>query len=80
MKGYDYRSIDIGILSAYLTFAAEEEGVGSCILGWLDDGALREQLSLDRPVRLVIALGYPTADYGIREKKRKPIGELVKKA
>ena len=78
VKGNDYRSIDIGILAANLTLAATEEGVGSCILGWLDDGALRELLSLDRPVRLVIALGYPSEGDKQREKKRKPTDELLK--
>ena len=78
VKGNDYRSIDIGILAANLTLAATEEGIGSCILGWLDDGALRELLSLDRPVRLVIALGYPSEGDKQREKKRKPTEELLK--
>ena len=41
MKGNDYRSIDIGIAAAYITAEAEAQGLGSCILGWLDDEKLR---------------------------------------
>ena len=77
VKGNDYRSMDIGILSAYITAAATAEGLGTCILGWLDDGKLREICGLDGAVRLVISLGYATEGDPLREKKRKPIGELV---
>jgi len=76
VKGNDYRSIDIGILSAYLTLEAAAQGLGSCILGWFDDDKLRKLCGLDRPVRLVITLGYPADKQ--REKKRKPMEELVR--
>lgn len=76
VKGIDYRSIDIGILSAYITAEAEAQGLGSCIIGWLDDKKIREICSLKNPVRLVITLGYP-ADDTIREKKRKELSKLV---
>ena len=75
VKGNDYRSIDIGILAAYITAEATAQGLGSCILGWLDDAKIRKICSLEYPVRLVITLGYP-ADTP-REKKRKPLEELV---
>ena len=75
VKNNDYRSIDIGILSAYLTAEAAAQGLGSCILGWFDDDKLRALCGLDRPVRLVITLGYP--DDKQREKKRKSMEELV---
>ena len=42
VKGIDYRSIDIGILAAYITAEAAAQGLGTCILGWLDDGAIRK--------------------------------------
>ena len=57
-KGNDFRSMDIGILSAYLTAEAEAQGLASCILGWFDDKAVREICHLDQPVRLIITLGY----------------------
>ena len=76
LKGNDYRSIDIGIVAAYLTAAATEEGLSTCILGWLDDEKLRKICMLDGAVRLVITLGYAKNDT-IREKKRKTLPELV---
>ena len=75
VKGNDYRSIDIGIAAAYLTAEAAAQGLGTCILGWLDDEKIRSLCGLSRPVRLVITLGY-AADTP-REKKRKKIDELV---
>ena len=75
VKGNDYRSIDIGIAAAYLTAEAAAQGLGTCILGWLDDEKIRAICGLSRPVRLVVTVGYP-ADTP-REKKRKPIAELV---
>lgn len=77
LKKNDYRSIDIGIAAAYLTAEAAAQGLGSCILGWLDDEKLRNICGLTEPVRLVVTLGYPKADDKLRPKKRKELSELV---
>ncbi len=80
MKKNDYRSIDIGIVSAYITAEATAQGLGTCILGWLDDAEIRNICNLDGAVRLVITLGYAKADDKLRIKKRKNIDALVKYA
>ncbi len=77
VKGIDYRSIDIGILAAYITAEATAQGLGTCILGWLDDKAIREICRLDGAVRLVITLGYAREDDPLRPKKRKDADELI---
>jgi nitroreductase len=77
LKNNDYRSIDIGIAAAYLTAEAEAIGLSTCILGWLDDQKIRELCGLDKPVRLVITVGYAKDGEKKREKKRKPLSELV---
>ena len=76
LKGNDYRSIDIGITTAYLTAEATAQGLSTCILGWLDDSKIRNICSLDHPVRLVITLGY-AKDEPLRNKKRKELTQLV---
>ena len=76
LKGNDYRSIDIGITTAYLTAEATAQGLSTCILGWLDDAKIRSICGLSHPVRLVITLGY-AKDNTVRPKKRKEIAELV---
>ncbi len=77
VKGNDYRSIDIGIAAAYLTAEATAQGLGTCILGWLDDPKIREICDLDGTVRLVITVGYAKDDT-LRPKKRKAKEDLVK--
>lgn len=77
VRGNDYRSIDIGIAAAYLTAEATAQGLGSCILGWLDDAMIRSICGLDQPVRLVITLGYAKETEKLRPKKRRELSELV---
>lgn len=77
MKKNDYRSMDIGILSAYITAEAAAQGLGTCILGWLNEEKIREICNLDGTVRLVITLGYAKDDDKLRTKKRKDMDELV---
>ena len=76
-KGNDYRSIDIGIAAAYLTAEAQTQGLATCILGWFDDQKIRGVCGLEKPVRLVITLGYAAEDDKLRDKKRKSLEELV---
>ena len=78
LKKNDYRSIDIGIVAAYITAAATAEGLGTCILGWLDDAEIRSICSIEGQVRLVITLGYAKDGDILRPKKRKDTSELVK--
>lgn len=77
LKNNDYRSIDIGILSAYITAEATVQGISSCILGWLDSDKICALCGLETPVRLVIALGYAKEEDTLRPKKRKDLDKLV---
>ena len=78
VKGNDYRSIDIGIVSAYITAEATAQGLGSCILGWLDSDKIKKICNLSGEVRLVISIGYPNSDDKLRTKKRKDFNDIVK--
>ena len=78
VKGNDYRSIDIGIMTAYLTAEATAQGLSTCILGWLDDEKIRAACGTNTATRLVITLGYAAEGDKLREKKRKDLGELVR--
>ena len=77
MKGNDYRSIDIGIATAYLTAEASAQGLGTCILGWFDDKKIRKICGLDTAVRLVVSLGYAKEGSVVPTKKRKAFDELI---
>ena len=77
LKNNDYRSIDIGIATAYLTAEAAAQGLSTCILGWLDSEKICKLCNLEHPARLVITLGYAAEDEKLRAKKRKELSELV---
>lgn len=77
VKHNDYRSIDIGLMTAYLTAEATAQGLATCILGWFDDEKIRQLCDLEHPVRLVICLGYASEKDVLRTKKRKDLSELV---
>lgn len=77
VKNNDYRSIDIGIATAYLTAEATAQGLSTCILGWIDDKKLREITGIDAPARLVITLGYAAEGDPHRPKQRKALDTLV---
>ena len=77
IKKNDYRSIDIGILGAYITAEATAQGLGSCIIGWLDSDKIKDICNLDGDVRLVISVGYPAEDDVLRSKIRNDISQLV---
>ena len=69
---------DIGEIIAYVTLVAEELGLATCILGWLNNKKIAEMLEFEEGewCNVVIALGYP--DTPLRKKVRKPLEEIVK--
>ena len=77
VKNNDYRSMDIGIATAYLTAEATAQGLSTCILGWFDDDKVRQICGLDGATRLVITLGYAAEGDKLRKKVRKDLDELV---
>ena len=77
VKNIDYRCMDIGLAAAYLTAEATVQGLGSCILGWLDSDRIGQLCDLDSPVRMAITLGYAHPDDPLRKKIRKDLSELV---
>ena len=76
-RGVAFSLIDIGIASEHLCLQAEEEGLGTCMLGWLHEKKVKQLLHLPRTAKvdMIISMGYP-ADPAIREKKRKSLKEI----
>lgn len=77
IKGQDYRAEDIGIAVAYLTSEAIAQGLSTCILGWFDEKRLKKVLGIDKPIRLIIAIGYAKENDPLRSKSRKTKEELT---
>lgn len=77
IKDKDFPVMDLGIASAYITLAAEDEGIGSCILGWFDEKKIKELTGIPQKKRLmlIISLGYATKPK--RRKVRKEWDKVV---
>lgn len=77
VKNKHFPHVDIGIAAAHITLAATAEGLGSCIVGWFDEKAIKKLLNIpsSKRVMLDIVLGYSTQEH--RDKKRKPLEEIV---
>lgn len=77
IKDKDFPMMDLGIASAYMTLAAEDEGIGSCILGWFDEKAIKELVNIPskRRLMLIVALGYAAKEK--RKKIRKEWDKVV---
>ena len=55
-----------------------ELGLGTCIVGWFDEQALKKTLAIPRRkrVELILTLGYPASDE-THPKKRKPLEDII---
>jgi nitroreductase len=79
VKRKHFPLIDIGIAAEHICLAATAEGLGSCMIGWFDESAVKKLLKIPknkRPV-LIITLGYPSKPE-LREKRRKTFNDVVK--
>ncbi len=63
---------DIGLSVAHYCLQAANLGLGTCIIGMVEEDKVREYFGIEDKIRLVIATGY-SADEAPRNKVRKPI-------
>ena len=63
--------VDIGITCAHFILAAEDEGLGTCVIGWFDAKKAAKLLNVPtgRKVELLIAVGYPAETQKPRPRK-----------
>ena len=76
-KNIPYYFMDIGIAVEHFCLQAVDEGLGTCIMGWISERGVKKVLQIPRSKRvpLVVSLGYPK-DQALRPKIRKEAGEL----
>ena len=81
IKNKEYPLIDIGIAAEHMCLQAEEDGIGSCMLGWFNEKKIKELLNIPKKktIGLVVSFGYPPYDYKLRKKIRKPLEDVVKR-
>jgi len=78
IQGVAFHLIDIGIAGEHLVLAAQEQGLGTCWIGWFSPRRTRKFFKIPRAYRpvAIIALGYCEKKEP-RDKKRKPLSEVV---
>ena len=81
IKKKEYPLIDIGIAAAHFCLQATELGLGTCMLGWFDEKAVKELIRVpeNKNIPLLITLGYTPDDYKHRKKIRKDFSKVVRK-
>lgn len=78
LKDREFSLIDIGIAAEHFCLQAAELGLGTCMLGWFDETAIKQLLNIPKQKRiaLVITFGYAIAGDPIRKKIRKSLEEI----
>jgi nitroreductase len=77
VKDKDYSLIDIGIATASMAYMAAAEGLGTCIIGWLDEKKIRQTLSIPKTKRIELILSVGYTDNTLRTKVRKPPEDII---
>jgi nitroreductase len=79
IKRKHYPLIDIGIAGEHICLQAASEGLGTCMLGWLNEKKVRKVLHIpaSKRIPLLISLGYPATEKK-KSKPRKSWDQLVR--
>jgi nitroreductase len=80
IKKKEYPLIDIGIAAEHFCLQAAEEGLGTCMLGWFDEKAVKKLINVpkSKSILLLITLGYTPEGYRTRKKIRKEFEKVVR--
>jgi nitroreductase len=75
LKKRSWKLIDLGIAAEHFCLQAEEEGLGTCMIGWYNEKEIKQLLNIPKTtdLALLISLGYAPADYKLRTKIRKTL-------
>jgi len=79
IKRKSFDQMGVAIAAEHFCLAAAESGLGTCMLGWFDEEAVKRTLKIPagRRVELILTVGYPE-DGSVHPKKRKPLDEFCR--
>ena len=79
LKDREFPLIDIGIAAEHFCLQATEDGLGTCMIGWFNEGPIKDLLKIpeQKRIAMLITLGYFPEDYPSRKKIRKDMEEVV---
>lgn len=74
-----FAQMDIGMAAMALCYEATEMGLGTCMIGTMNQEKMRAAFGIpaDRPVRLIITVGHPARVGAPRKKSRKALDEIL---
>lgn len=77
LRGINYSLIDIGIACEHFVLQAQEEGIGTCWIGWFNERQVKKMLGLSsrEKVDVIISMGYPEKKEA-HQKVRKSVEEM----
>lgn len=72
IKDKPYYLLDIGMAAEHFCLQAAEEGLGTCMIGWFDEKAVKKHLSVPaaKSIPLLIAMGYPESQSPTKKVRR----------
>jgi len=78
-RGTKYYLIDIGIACEHFVLQAEDLGLGTCWIGWFNEGAVKSVLNIPqhKKIDILIALGYYDREKVRSEHGREPIDKIA---
>jgi nitroreductase len=78
LKGIDYSMISAGIAGEHICLAAQDEGLGTCWIGWFRSRAVKKLCGIPSRIKLaaLITLGYPRDTGSVPEKERMKRDEI----
>ena len=78
-RGTRYYLIDIGVTIEHFVLEAEDLGLGTCWIGWFDEGAVKSVLNVpkSKKVDILIALGYYEKNKAVSEHGREPMDKIT---
>lgn len=76
-RGIHFALVDVSIACEHLVLQAEEEGLGTCWLGWFNEKKVKEALGIPKrkKVDIIISMGYPEEGEP-RERIRRPLEKM----
>jgi nitroreductase len=77
VRDTNFRLMDIGIAAEHFVLAAEEQGLGTCWLGWFNAKAAAKTLGLPLGFKAEVMLSVGYADEAPPARKRKSIDEIA---
>lgn len=71
VRGTSFYLVDTGISCAHFVLAAQDEGLGACIIGWFDAKKAGKVIGVPsgKRIELLISLGYPAENPPPRPRK-----------